>query len=47
MAEMMAMGGQEGAEITAAAQGAMQRGIDPARLEGMLGDYCFSTARLR
>ena len=39
MAEMMAMGGPEGAEITAAAQGAMQRGIDPARLEGMLGDY--------
>jgi hypothetical protein len=39
MPGMMAMGGQEGVDINAAAQGAMQQGIDPTILEGMLGNY--------
>jgi hypothetical protein len=39
MPGMMAMGGQEGVDINAAAQGAMQQGIDPTILEEMLGNY--------
>jgi hypothetical protein len=39
MPGMMAMGGQEGVDINAAAQGAMQQGIDPTILEGLLGNY--------
>jgi hypothetical protein len=39
MPGMLAMGGQEGVDINAAAQGAMQQGIDPTILEGLLGNY--------
>jgi hypothetical protein len=39
MPGMMAMGGQEGVDINAAAQGAIQQGIDPTILEGLLGNY--------
>jgi hypothetical protein len=39
MPGMLAMGGQEGVDINAAAQGAMQQGIDPTILEEMLGNY--------
>ena len=39
MPGMMATGDQGGMDINAAAQAAMQQGIDPTILEGMLGNY--------
>jgi hypothetical protein len=39
MPGMMAKGDQGGMDINAAAEGAMQNGIDPTILEGMLGNY--------
>jgi len=39
MPGMMARGDQGGMDINAAAEGAMQNGIDPTILEGMLGNY--------
>ena len=39
MPGMMARGDQGGMDINAAAEGAMQNGIDPTVLEGMLGNY--------